>query len=639
MSYFIILFVTLVFSVSLASITKRSFGRVVAVGNLTLIFVVYTFGLFKRLDVGVYVYIGIAACLATAAIIKEIKTKSGYLKNIIKQPLFIFYSVIAVALGIMFINKISFDYDELSHWALVTKNMIAYDNFGNIGDTTTMFNKYVPATGVFMYAFQIFNKTIINGHFYAAFDLLIFSMLLILPDRYGKKLSLPFFGILILTFSIPLLIKTNVYSNLLVDGILAVMTAYMYLVYLSDRTKANVFTILDISLCALVTVLTKSSGLPLVCFAYAFILVDVLTRGRQYIKPFFKNKLNACFLVFVVLAVVYAKVSWNIYCEHNVTRAGWDSSEMTPSAILEFFKNPNEFQVQVRDKFLKTFFIGKFFYEYGVYLQQPNVFVIAIFALCGAAVCVKNKKASFGASMFALTALLVLGYGVVMLFMYIFSFSYGESLRLASYPRYFGTVVSAFALIWLGLISDAFFPMESYGISNKRAISPIYKASVGTVFGIIVTIATLLVNGAATVKTQKFTEPYKEWIAAVSELEDTDKVYYAMRSFEYKGNNVREYLRVRYYATPTRCSGFNEGGSYADGRNAPSPYTGNPFEMKKTTVEQLNEILLSYDYFFIDNADDAFRKKYGKLFDGDIKSKTMYVVKTDGNKVVLTEKR
>lgn len=638
MSYFIIFFVTLIFSFSLALLTKRTFGRVAAVGNLALIFVVYTCGLFKRLDIGVYIYIGITACLAAWATATQIKTKSNAWKGILKQPLFVFYTVVGIALGIMFLNKISTDYDELSHWALVTKNMIAYDNFGNLGDTTTMFNKYVPATGVFMYAFQIFNKSVINGHFYSAFDLLALSMLLILPDRYGKKLSIPFFGTLILVIGIPVLIKKNIYYNLLVDGILAVMTAYMYLTYLSDRTKANVFTVLDISLCAFVTVITKSSGLPLVCFAYAFILVDVLTRGRKYIKPFFKNKLNAIFIVFVVLAIVYAKVSWNIYCERNVTRAGWDSSEMTPSAILEFFKNPDEFQIQVRDKFLRTFFIGRFFYEYSVYLQQPNVFVIAVFAVCGAVVCVKNKKASFGASMFALTALLVLGYGVVMLFMYLFSFSYGESLRLASYPRYFGTVVSAFALIWTGITSDAFFPIEEYETANKRAANPIFKASVGTVFGIAITLLTLLVNGAATVKTEKFTEPYKEWIAAVSELDDTDRVYYAMRSFEYKGNNVREYLRVRYYATPTRCSGFNEGGSYAEGRNAPAPYTGNPFEMNKTSVEKLNEILLSYDYFFVDNADEAFCKKYASLFGGEIKSKTLYTVNKNGNEVVLTEK-
>ena len=101
---------------------------------------------------------------------------------------------------------------------------------------------------------------------------------------------------------------------------------------------------------------------------------------------------------------------------------------------------------------------------------------------------------------------------------------------------------------------------------------------------------------------------------------------------------MREYRRIRFYATPTRCSGFTEGGSYAHGRGAPSAFTGNPFEMNKTSAEQLAEILTGYDYFFIDDADEAFKVKYGGLFDGEIKSKVMYKVTATESGVILSEK-
>ena len=641
MSYFIIFVVTLLFSLSLAVLGKRSFARSAATGNFILIFILYTAGLFKRLDAGVYAYIAVAAALTVIAAVSSAKRKDGAWKKLLKEPLFIFYAFTGIALGIMFINKISTDYDEMTHWALVVKNMFAYDNFGNLGDTTTMFNRYVPATGIFMYAFQIFNPEFINGHLYAAFDMLMISMLLIVPDRYGQKLSFGFFATLIIMLGIPVLFKINVYRNLLVDGILAVMTAYIYFAYLSDRGKANAWTVADVALGCFVILLTKSSGLPLAIFALVFIAVDVLTRGRKFIKGFFGKKSNVIALCFVVLAIVYAKVSWNMYSEINDTRAGWDSSEMTFGAIIEFFRSPNEFQSAVADKFVNTFFIGKFFYEYGAYLQQPNLFVIGVFAAVAAIVCVRSKKVSYGIGMFAFTLIFILSYGFYMLLMYLFSFSYAESLRLASYPRYFGTLVSALALIWCGITADVFLNPETarkkVGNTAVKA-RPEFWAIPATVLSVGLVAATLFGNAYFVKERAKFTAGYEEWIEAVSELEDTDRVYYAMRDFGYKGTCVREYIRIRFYATPTRCSGFTEGGSYAQGRGAPSAFTGNPFEMNKTSAEQLAEILTEYDYFFIDDADEAFKVKYGGLFDGEIKSKVMYRVTVTGSGVILSVK-
>ena len=641
MSYFIVFLITLIFAADLSYFFKRGFGATVAIGNFILIFILYVCGLFGNLRIGMYIYFATVAALTASVCFKSVKDKDfSRVSNIFKNPLFIFYAITGMALGVMFINKISVDYDEMSHWALVAKNMFTYDNFGNLGDTTTMFNRYVPGTGIFMYAFQFFNKNFVNGNLYPAFDMLLISLLIPFCEKYNKKLSFGFFISLIFLLGIPVITKTNIYYNLLVDGILAVLTAYIYIAYIIDRENPSAFTFIEIGFASFTLTLVKSSGIALASIAFCFIIADILIRGRKEIKSFLKRPINILLLAFPIIMMVAAKVSWNIYVEQNGVRAGWDSSEMTFSAIIEFFKNPNEFQRQVLNKFVRTFFVGKFYYNYKVYLQVPAVALFAFYALAAIVVGIKSKKAAFPILQFGVSALALIGYGFFMLLLYVFSFIYRESLNLASYPRYMGSYISATLLIWYVLVADEFMTQKSKvaSVETKKRERKELWAIPATALAVFATIGVCFGNAFFTWDSKKFTDPYKEWIECVEQLDDTDRVYYLMKDFAYKGHNVREYIRVRFYATPTRCSGFQEGGSMKEGRNAQAAYTGNPFMADSTDVNDLAEQLLQYDYLFIDAVDDDFIAEFGTLFADDIEPKILYKIdKTDGIKLYKAE--
>ena len=190
MSYYIIFLFLFVASLCAAYLTGKGVARTTATTNFSLILLLYVFGLFARLDVGMCVFFALVGALLVASVVRlGIKKDFSRLVRDLTSPAGIFYFVAGIALGVLFTRLLSWHWDETSHWALVVKNMVAYDDFGNLGDTTTMYNRYVPACGLFLYAFQFFNAAALNGHFFAAFALLVLSMLLPVTELFRHKIS------------------------------------------------------------------------------------------------------------------------------------------------------------------------------------------------------------------------------------------------------------------------------------------------------------------------------------------------------------------------------------------------------------------------------------------------------------------
>ena len=625
MSFFIVFLITVIDGVALSYLTKRRFGRTAAVVNLAIVFLLYFTGLFLRLDAGMYLFFALSAALVGVCVGFIIKRKDGKgILEVVKNPLFIVYLCLGLVAGIALFNKLSHDYDEMTHWALVVKNMYTYNNFGNVGDTTTMFNRYVPAVGVFMYAFQFLNKTFVNGNLYAAFDVLIISLILPLPERFGKEKPVAFWTSLIAPLVLVSVFKYNIYFNLRIDALIGIMGAYVYFAYFADRGSVNWWTLVEISLGVLVLTLSKSVGLALAAIAIVLVILDILLRGRDRIKPFFKNKLNFVWVLLPIIAIVFAKVSWNVYCEAIHARAGWDASELTASSLWQYISSPNEFQTAVNNIFWRKFFIGKINWYAGS-MQQPFILVFLIYTGLFVVLLLKKQKA-LGIGMYVATILILFIYAVVNLIMYIFSFSYDESLRLASWPRYYNTALTMMALVWIAILSEAL--LENVEVSEKASRGIL--VGVGAAFAVFSVVIPAVFFGFFKKDTQKVTAKFAVWIATVETLKDTDRVYYAATE------DVEDYFLSRYLATPVRSSGWQEGGSYAEGRSG-WIYTGDPFSFDMT-ADDLKEALANYDYFFLDKLSDEFAAKYGALFDGEVKAQTLYAVDHSGGNITLVER-
>ncbi len=613
MSFFVIFLITILDEISLAYLLKKRFGQIAAVVNMAIIFLLYFTGLFLRLDVGMYLFFTLSAILVALCVALAIKRKDGKgILDVVLNPLFIVYLCLGIVVGIALLFKLSHDYDEMTHWALVVKNMHTYNNFGNIGDTTTMFNRYVPAVGVFMYAFQFLNKTFVNGNLYAAFDILLISLILPLPERFGKEKPVAFWVSLVAPLVLVSFFKYNIYFNLRIDALIGIMGAYIYFTYFVDRGKVNGFTIISMSLGLFVVILSKSVGLALAVIALVLVALDILLRGRESLKNFFKNKWNLLWLLLPVAMIIYAKVSWNLYCDINHARAGWDASELTMPALWQYIVNPNEFQSAVNDIFWRKFFIGKINWYAGS-LQQPFILVFLLYTILMVVMILKKQKA-FGIGMYIATILVLFIYAVSNLILYIFSFSYEESLRLASWPRYYNTALTMMALVWIAILSEVLLE----NVKVEETVCKRLWVSFAALFSVFCIVIPSVFCGFFKKDTKKTTAKFENWIAVLSTLKDTDNVYYVATE------DLDDYFLARYLATPTRCSGWKEGGSYAEGRSG-WIYTGDPFSFDMT-MEELATALETYDYFFLDKVSDEFVAKYGSLFDGEVKEQVLYIV-------------
>ena len=87
---------------------------------------------------------------------------------------------------------------------------------------------------------------------------------------------------------------------------------------------------------------------------------------------------------------------------------------------------------------------------------------------------------------------------------------------------------------------------------------------------------------------------------------------------------------MRFMATPLQTSGYLEGGSYTDGRDAEVCYTGNPFSMD-FSVEKLTEEISGYSHVYLHDVWDGFVERFGILFDDEIKDDTLYKITADGS--------
>ena len=632
MSYFIVLIFVLMLGVDMSYLLKRGFGQTAAVANFTVIFMLYLGGLFADMRTAMYVFLAAALLLTAYAGYKVIRQRDvAGIKAVFANPAFYLYALLGFAFGIAFLCYVPTATDEMTHWALVVKNMFAYGDFGNLGNSTTMFNQYVPATGIFMFAFQIFGSKFSCGALYAAFDLLAVSLVLPIFEMFKNKKSLTCILCAAVVFLLPMLFKHSMYTNLLVDGILGLMMAHIFLAYKTDCGRADGFTIASIALGCFVLTSTKSSGVALAIFAIIFIAIDAFTLGRQNVKKFFEDKRNYAFVLLPVVLIAFAKLSWSWYVDFYDVRAGWDASEMTMANILEWIKAPTDYQSQVTSLFFKTFFVGNIKYEGG--LQLPQVLTLLLVVIACVLLGFKTKNKAFAITQGVVTAVVMVGYGVSLLLLYIFSFAYWEGLTLASYARYNMTVMLGITLIYFYIFVDLYAvgwsekPIGKGDVAIKlsRMIAPI-SIAVYCVAAFSVSISGYFIFGS---KAAKADAPYEQWNAAVSSLEKGDSVYIVVYDGDGVWDQAHQYIKMRFMATPLQTSGYLEGGSYTDGRDAEVCYTGNPFSMD-FSVEKLTEEISGYSHVYLHDVWDGFVERFGILFDDEIKDDMLYKITIDG---------
>ena len=233
------------------------------------ILVMYLFGLAGPLLWSLAAISLLGAASGVYLIVQAVRRKDLFLRRWC-TPGALVLVVMVLYIAWMQAGRLAIGNDEFSHWAYTVKVMANHDQLSVWHTNELGFGEYPPALALLEYLFVRLTPDFTEGYLYRAMMLFQVSLLLPVLARFGwKRLGgalVGFAGI----FLLPLAFYGQFYSDLCVDGTLALLFAYLLYAWLSTR-RLQGFVTLQLSLGGAVLVLTKESGVIFALAALAFV--------------------------------------------------------------------------------------------------------------------------------------------------------------------------------------------------------------------------------------------------------------------------------------------------------------------------------------------------------------------------------
>ena len=338
-------------------------------------------------------------------------------------------------------GRLAIGNDEFSHWAYTVKIMTNHDQLSVWHASEAGFGEYPPALALLEYLFVRLTPGFTEGYLYRAMMLFQVSLLLPVLSRFGwKRLGgalAGFAGV----FLLPLAFYGQFYSDLCVDGTLALLFAYLLYAWLSTR-RLQGFVTLQLSLGTAVLVLTKESGVIFALAALAFVAWDGLRLARAGGQP---GAVRQCAvqLAFPAAALVLARLSWGIVVAMQGLTAG--GSGNTLERLLALAGPWPEKWTLTLSAFLEHLFLPVK-NESVLPLSPVAWLVLGITAVWALRRVLPRLEPSLRRLSLGLAAGFAV-YSIGLLYLYFFQFSDYEATRVASLERYLGSWLLAAALL------------------------------------------------------------------------------------------------------------------------------------------------------------------------------------------------
>lgn len=636
-----VIFPLLSYSMLMMILTKRKWEETVAFSMFLEGIILFCFGLFEHLLLGIYVIYIISAITIFISIFLFNK-KDINLKDLLSPGLFIYFAlflIIILTCNGEWLGK----RDDLRHWGLAVRDMFYYDSFAKHINTTVILPRYLPFTTLIEYLFVFMNGMFSEDILLVAYQTMILNTLIILCKPLQRDCRIKkIIPVLATIICVPVIFFQDVSSTLMVDSLQAAIMAYALICYYSDKmSRFNGVRIV----CALIALtLIKDVGLILSGMIALIIFGDTLILQIQ------KKKLNIKGLIYPVLCaglVVAAFFSWQFYLtipaksvdepiyQKNVEAEAdekFEIMEEEPSVsastalsasgisldklINVVSGNGAEYQYQVARDFIVELFDGCTFQFAS--LQFSFIDLLAACALLITSLGYfgywgeeKNRMHLF-AGLMCLASMCLCAF---LLITYWFSFSMYEALKLVSFDRYLAPFVCATIMV----ISYFMYSRAQDADGNHKKIQ----------YLIYVWTFTLI-----------FSMPVYGIV-----VETTDREEYATKDMVYGYEQIAEIFRSvgrRGDKVQFICSDSDGYSEYLF-RNAVSPmisdheywhivgskeifdeqyqlYTeeyGEDYFADILSEEELKERLKNYQYLVLFHTDETFARSYSDLFGGE----------------------
>ena len=337
MSYIIIFLIIVSIAACLSKIFNKKIDIMIPISVMLIVLIIYPFGFFSRLNIGVYIVEIISFFCIVYLMYKFVKsiTKNNlkeFFENLLTPGLVVY---ILFYILFIFINKdrLLSSWDEFSHWGLIVKNMFSFDTYGTNIDTTIRYKGYPPFTSIFEYFTQKAVNSYSEGRIIVSMNLMYISMILPVFKNIDWKKGLSKLLIYVpLIFIIPLCMYGDFYTTIYVDAILGVFMAYILYTYFS--MEEGLVKNLSICLGIISLPLIKTAGSGLAIFTIAIILGDTVYKYKKFKddKKIFHKKL--IYILIYIICLIIGKYSWEIHLIATNTIEAWNTDGVSFNNVI-----------------------------------------------------------------------------------------------------------------------------------------------------------------------------------------------------------------------------------------------------------------------------------------------------------------
>lgn len=620
-------------SVLSSAIYNKSYEDALPITVGFIILTLFLFGIFNLLSLG-FIFILLLSlgcyCFSIYYVFHK-KTIKQFANNLI-TPGFIIFSLFYCVLIVCNKGRVPSFYDEFTHWADIVKVMTQLNTFGTNAVSDSLFASYPPGTALFLYFNQKLHLMFDSGaafsqwRMYLAHQTIFVSFLLpFLKGFHFKQFLFAIISASVLLISPLIFFGGYLYTGLLVDSLLGIIGGAALGMIFVTKDK-DIFYKLYIFFSTAILVLIKDAGIIFGAFIVFAYCIDELVSDDNKLKLNRPSKANLSNMVYSVSFLIVPKLLWSIHVNLSGCKVAFSNPVELKSLIKVLLFMDDSYRSTVFKYFWSLFINnGVSLFTSGIKISYLSLtllmlaFTYYIYTLYknDSGIKLRTKKPILVIS-FVQLAMYIIGLCTVT---YMFKFSVGEALGLASYDRY---IKIGFLASWMLLMVMIIRLMLYWKDGTKRVCAImlcILAMSPWINFAEFVSRETVYKSQETMKSNIEFAEYMRRYIPA-----DNSRIYFVgQETLGY------EYISTRYLMRPNM---YNDNFSWSIGE----PFSEEDYATKTITADEWHrELMEKYDYVALYKINDYFIENFGDLFmdRDDIKEKGIYSVDKSSGKLIL----
>ena len=631
----ILLLMLLIPSIYFKYRSNISIEKIIPCTIISIILIIYIFGLFNFLKIGVYSVI-ILELVFTILLIKLLKQKKIKIKEIIKlllKPSMAIWIIGIIIIYFYYKGRMIISWDEFSHWGDVVKMMHYNDIFNTNPASLSAARGYPPIMSIFQYFVE---KLSFNGYqehyLFSSYHIFVLSLILPFIRHFKWKDFLKILLVLLILIIVPTIFFNEAYyyyNIIYIDPFLAILFSYLMAnIYITKKYKK--FELISFSLTFFALTLTKDIApvFSLISLFYLFLNIVIAEKNykilkkinRKNIKQFF-SKTKPIWIFLLVIIISY--ISWKINVKLNVKEISGGYSSTIKEVIKALLNLEDSYRITVINNYVNCLSNFKITNMGNIYLFSGLLILFSIVVYKNEKVANKNKSKNGFICIFLGEVL----YIFLMLILYLLLFSEYEATTLASLDRYLG--IYLMAIIY-------FFCL----ISIYRSIEQKKYKSLIVLFVIILlntNMSSVILNFYDFYHNKQNTQITREkYISAANSIRskvDTNKKYKFYIIIQKSVGLEKWMLR---YELRDILKEMNEGFNWSLGEK----YGENDIWTLDISKDEFEDTIFDeeYDYIYLYNVDEKFIERYGSLFKStEIKNGQLYKVNRKKKTIDIVE--